>query len=230
VGPSYVADTTGGEELSGKFAKSWEGDGNGVPFTVRLRNSILPRKPVKDRINRAIRMVEMQIKRMDSALSKFYARDRALFNQIVDAYMQRDLERARALANELSEMRKTEKTMLYSKLALEQVAIRLRTVSEVGSFVSVLDPVTKVLRGLRSQLVGVVPDTERALMEINSVLSEVMANADYISEVNVDFEASSEDAQRILNEAIVVAEQRMREKLPELPADLMNGEPTKTEV
>jgi len=216
--------------LSGKFAKSWEGDGNGVPFTVRLRNSILPRKPVKDRINRAIRMVEMQIKRMDSALSKFYARDRALFNQIVDAYMQRDLERARALANELSEMRKTEKTMLYSKLALEQVAIRLRTVSEVGSFVSVLDPVTKVLRGLRSQLVGVVPDTERALMEINSVLSEVMANADYISEVNVDFEASSEDAQRILNEAIVVAEQRMREKLPELPADLMNGEPTKTEV
>ncbi len=216
--------------MSGKFAKSWEGDGNGVPFTVRLRNSILPRKPVKDRINRAIRMVEMQIKRMDSALSKFYARDRALFNQIVDAYMQRDLERARALANELSEMRKTEKTMLYSKLALEQVAIRLRTVSEVGSFVSVLDPVTKVLRGLRSQLVGVVPDTERALMEINSVLSEVMANADYISEVNVDFEASSEDAQRILNEAIVVAEQRMREKLPELPADLMNGEPTKTEV
>jgi len=216
--------------LSGKFAKSWEGDGNGVPFTVRLRNSILPRKPVKDRINRAVRMVEMQIKRMDSALSKFYARDRALFNQIVDAYMQRDLERARALANELSEMRKTEKTMLYSKLALEQVAIRLRTVSEVGSFVSVLDPVTKVLRGLRSQLVGVVPDTERALMEINSVLSEVMANADYISEVNVDFEASSEDAQRILNEAIVVAEQRMREKLPELPADLMNGEPTKTEV
>ena len=216
--------------MSGKFAKSWEGDGNGVPFTVRLRNSILPRKPVKDRINRAVRMVEMQIKRMDSALSKFYARDRALFNQIVDAYMQRDLERARALANELSEMRKTEKTMLYSKLALEQVAIRLRTVSEVGSFVSVLDPVTKVLRGLRSQLVGVVPDTERALMEINSVLSEVMANADYISEVNVDFEASSEDAQRILNEAIVVAEQRMREKLPELPADLMNGEPTKTEV
>ncbi|RLE81241.1 MAG: hypothetical protein DRJ36_01505 [Thermoprotei archaeon] len=177
--------------MSGKFAKSWEGDGNGVPFTVRLRNSILPRKPVKDRINRAIRMVEMQIKRMDSALSKFYARDRALFNQIVDAYMQRDLERARALANELSEMRKTEKTMLYSKLALEQVAIRLRTVSEVGSFVSVLDPVTKVLRGLRSQLVGVVPDTERALMDINSVLSEVMANADYISEVNVGFEASS---------------------------------------
>ena len=47
----------------------------------------------------------------------------------------------------------------------------------------------------------------------------------------LNFEATNEDAQRILSEAATVAEQRMKDKFPELPAGVPAvGEKAKTQT
>jgi hypothetical protein len=49
----------------------------------------------------------------------------------------------------------------------------------------------------------------------------------------LNFEAANEDAQKILNEAAMVAEQKIKEKFPELPAGISSqpiGEKTQTQT
>jgi len=49
--------------------------------------------------------------------------------------------------------------------------------------------------------------------------------------LNIDFQEANEDAQRILNEASTVAEQKVKEKFPQLPAGLPTfGEASQTET
>jgi len=50
------------------------------------------------------------------------------------------------------------------------------------------------------------------------MLNDIMIEAGHTTGMAPDFQAASEDAQQILKEAAVVAEQRMREKFPELPS------------
>ncbi|MEM2169817.1 MAG: hypothetical protein QW186_08490, partial [Candidatus Bathyarchaeia archaeon] len=136
----------------------------------------------------------------------------------VDAYSKHDLKRANVYANELAEIRKMANFMMNAELALERVALRLRTVTEVGNVAAVLAPVGRILQSVRTSIAGVFPNAERELGEITTLLDEVMIEASQVTGVSPDFEVASEEAQKILNEAAVVAEQRMREKFPELPA------------
>ena len=45
------------------------------------------------------------------------------------------MQRVNVFANELAEIRKMEKMIVHARLALEQIVIRLRTVSELGNVV-----------------------------------------------------------------------------------------------
>ena len=53
-----------------------------------------------------------------------------------------------------------------------------------------------------------------------------MKKVAFVSDVHANFEADNEDAERILAEASAVAEQRMREKFPEIPTQLSTPEET----
>lgn len=56
-------------------------------------------------------------------------------------------------------------------------------------------------------------------------------DAGHSTGLKVDFQEASEDAQKILNEASTVAEQKIKEKFPGLPAGIPTlGETTKTET
>ena len=203
--------------MSERFSKKWETRKEEQPFTNRIKEAVKPPGPLKPRLDFAVRRIELQVQKLDQATERFGQRDKTIFARIVDAYTKHDTSRANVFANELSEIRKMERLIINARLALEQIVLRLRTVSELGDVVSTLGPAVGVLRSVRAGLVSVFPEAENELGEIGNMLSGIMMEAGSGSGMTLNFDSVNEDAGKILNEAATVAEQRVKEKFPDLP-------------
>lgn len=207
----------GGINLSERFAKKWETRREEQQLADRIKGAVRPPGPLKPRLDFAVRRIELQTQKLDQATERFSQRDKAIFARIVDAYTKHDSARANVFANELAEIRKMERLIINARLALEQIVLRLRTVSELGDVVSTLGPAVGVLRSVRTGLASVFPEAESELGEIGNLLSGIMIEAGQGSGMTLNFDSVNEDAQQILTEASTVAEQRIKEKFPELP-------------
>jgi len=201
-----------------KFAKEWETRKGGVKAVLK------PQAPLRSRLEFAVRKIEAQSQRIEGTISRLKGRDTSLFSKVVDAYSKHDTQRANAFANELAEIRKTASFMMNAKLALERVILRLRTVTEIGNAAAILAPAAKVLQSVGKGIAGVLPNAELELGAVANLLNEIIIEAGQTTGMGFDFEAASEDAQKILSEAAIVAEQRMKEKFPELPTLKAPGE------
>lgn len=208
---------SGGINLSERFSRKWETRREEQPFTNRLKDAVKPPGPLKPRLDFAVRRIELQVQKLDQATDRFGQRDKTIFARIVDAYTKHDTARANVFANELAEIRKMEKLIINARLALEQIVLRLRTVSELGDVVSTLGPAVGVLRSVKAGLVSVFPEAESELGEIGNMLSGIMIEAGSGSGMTLNFDTVNEDATKILTEAATVAEQRVKEKFPDLP-------------
>ena len=221
--------------MSERFSKKWETRREEQPLTRRIQEAVKPPGPLKPRLDGAVRRIELQVNKLDQASEKFSVRDRTIFARIVDAYTKHDTARANVFANEQAEIRKMEKLITNARLALEQIVLRLRTVSELGDVVSTLGPAVGVLRTVRSGLVSVFPEAESELGEIGNLLSGIMMEAGTETGMSLNFNAVNEDATKILTEASTVAEQRIKEKFPDLPPGIPGlptpvGEKSSTET
>ncbi len=203
--------------MSERFAKKWETRKEEQPFTNRLKDAVKPPGPLKPRLDFAVRRIELQVQKLDQATDRFGQRDKAIFARIVDAYTKHDTARANVFASELAEVRKMSRLIINAKLALEQITLRLRTVSELGDVVSTLGPAVGVLRSVRAGLTSVFPEAESELGEIGNMLSGIMIEAGQGSGMTLNFDTVNEDAGKILTEAATVAEQRIKERFPDLP-------------
>jgi division protein CdvB (Snf7/Vps24/ESCRT-III family) len=199
--------------LSSKFIKKWEESDRG-----KLKSMIKPGMPLKSKIELAIRRIEAQMSYLESSLNRFADRDKYLFSKVVDAYSTNQISRANVFANELAELRKMANFMINAQLALERVILRLRTVTQLGNVVVNLAPATEVLHNVRTGIAGMLPNAEKELEQVGFMLNDIMVEAGQTTGIAPDFEVAGEDARRILNEAATVAEQRMKEKFPELPS------------
>lgn len=206
--------------MSERFSKKWETRREEQPFTNRIKEAVRPPGPLKPRLDFAVRRIELQVQKLDQATDRFGQRDKTIFARIVDAYTKHDSARANVFASELAEIRKMERLIINARLALEQIVLRLRTVSELGDVVSTLGPAVGVLRSVRAGLVSVFPEAENELGEIGNMLSGIMIEAGQGSGMTLNFDTVNEDAAKILTEASTVAEQRIKEKFPELPSGI----------
>ncbi|MCW4019683.1 MAG: Snf7 family protein [Candidatus Bathyarchaeota archaeon] len=199
--------------MSSKFIKRW-----GESHRSGIKTLLKPSTSLKSKVELAIRRIEAQMQYLESALNRFTDRDKYLFSKVVDAYSKNQIQRASVFANELAELRKMANFMMNAQLALERVVLRLRTVTQLGNVMVNLAPATKVLQNVRSGIAGVLPNAEKELEQIGTMLNDIMIEAGQTTGITPDFEVASEDARQILGEAAMVAEQRMKERFPELPA------------
>lgn len=197
-----------------KFSKEWEGNESGV--IDRVVSTIKPQQPLRYKLSLAIRRIETQAKALENAINNLSRRDKSLFSKVVDAYSEHDIKRAKVYANELAELRKTINLMSNAKLALERIALRLGTITHIGNAASVIAPALEILRDVRSNIVGLMPNAENEISSIMTMLDEIMIESGQVAGAGFDFEPTSEEAQKILEEAALVAEERMKEKFPEL--------------
>jgi division protein CdvB (Snf7/Vps24/ESCRT-III family) len=194
--------------MSRKFKQKWEEPSKGLGKIVRRS------KPLKPQISRVITRLESQNERLSSFLERYDSRDRELFEKVVLAHQRHDENNAKVLANELSEVRNQRNILLHSRLALENVCLRLRTVYEYGNVASTITGVTQTIGSLKSSISSVMPDIGNELFGVERILGDIVMDIGGTVDATYNFAPTSEDAHQILKEAAVVAENRTKEGLP----------------
>jgi division protein CdvB (Snf7/Vps24/ESCRT-III family) len=208
-----------------KFVDRWERKET-TGISTSIKDSIRPAGPLKPRLDAAVRSIQLQVQKLEIANQRFNERDRMMFSKVVDAYSKHDMDHAKIYANELAEIRKMSKMLMQAKMALEQIVMRLNTVTELGDIVVTLAPAMGVIRNVRTGISSLLPEAERELGDISTTLSSILVDAGQSSGLSLNFDSANEDAMKILNEASTVAEQKVREKFPELPAGVGTTEKT----
>ena len=197
-------------------------------FTQRVWNTIKPPPPLKPRIEQAQRKLQLQVARLDTVSSKLRERDQELFRKVVAAVQQHDMQYSAVLSNELSQIRKIGKMVNHAKLALEQIQIRLSTITELGDVVVVLNPAMAVVKNVRSGLVGMMPEVDSEMEEISQLLSGILVESAQVpnSSLPLTHDATDNDAQSILDEAASIVENSVKDKLPDLPTTMQKEKTT----
>ncbi len=209
--------------MSERFAKKWEPKKDGESLFDAIRSTAQPQPPLKPRLDLAVRKIDNQINKLDQANERFTQKDKTLFAKLVDAYGQHDSAHANIYANELAEIRKMTKIIMNARLALDQVSLRIKTVTELGDVITTLGPCIGVLRSVGAGMRGVLPEAENELGDIGNMLSGLMFEAGTNSGMSLNFNSVNEDASKILAEAAIVAEQKVNANLPDLPPGMPTG-------
>ena len=209
--------------MSERFAKKWEQKREENTALGAIRNTLQPPPALKPALDAATRKLDFQIQKLDQANERFVQKDKSLFSKLVDAYTQHDTAHANIYATELSELRKMSRLIMNARLALDQVSLRIKTVSELGDVCAMLGPCIGVLRSVSNGIGGVLPEAEGELGDIGNMLSGLMFEAGTSSGMSLNFENVNEDASKILAEAAIVAEQKVSANFPDLPPGMSTG-------
>jgi len=203
-----------------EFTKKWRSQEPKRSLHTRIREMVRPEDSVKDRIDLATRRMKLQIQRLEKSSDNLSKRDKTLFTRIVNAYSKHDMVRAGVLASELAEMRKIETVIVQTRLALEQIILRLGTVMDFGDAVSALAPTVNVLHSLKNGMSGIIPAAEKEFGEIGDLLQGIIIDSGQGSGFSMNLEATNEDSQKILKEAAAAAERKISGELPEIPVEV----------
>ena len=201
-----------------KFEKQWKTQENTDSFAKRTREAVRGPQPMKPQIQKATQQLTVEISRLDAAANRLKQRENSIFKKTVTAVQAHDQESSKAYSNELAEVRKMQKIVTQSKIALEQITTRLQTVTDVGDFAATIAPAIGVIRSVRTTLGEAMPDAQNSLGEIGAQLNSIMADVGQITGTNFYMAENSEEANKILSEASAIAEKRMSDSLPEVPA------------
>ena len=164
-----------------KFEKNWKAAQSSGSFGQKTRETIRGPQPLKPQIQKATGQLNQEVHRLDGALSRLKQRETAIFKKTVAAVQQHDEATSKAYSNELAEVKKMTKIVTQSKIALEQISMRLQTVTDVGDFAATLGPAIGVVRNVRKTLGTAMPDAQSALGDIGTELSSMMTDVGGLS-------------------------------------------------
>jgi division protein CdvB (Snf7/Vps24/ESCRT-III family) len=204
------------------FANKWEKKEESPGFVSRLRDTIKTPVPLKVQLDGANRQVKVLVSQLDGTINRIKQRDSTIFKQVVTSLAKHDTAHAAVYANELAEVRKMGTMVTQAQLALEQISLRLGTISDMGEIATTLAPAVTVMKNMKMGLQTVLPEADKEIGEISGLLSSILIDASATGGVSLNFDAANEEAQRVLDEASVVAEQRMKESFPEIPTTVFS--------
>ena len=209
------------------FDKTWARQET-QSITGKLRETVKPQGALKPRIQTAVNKLQVQISKMDSMLTKLHERDAQLFQRVVTAMQQHDTSTSRVLSNELAEIRKVTKMLGNARMSLEQVQLRLTTIHDLGDAMVAIGPAMSTMKGLKSSLGRFMPEADAELNAMSQTLNGLMMDSLAGDSFSMESDASSEETEKILQEASAVAEQQIGEKFPSVPFQTGHSSQTST--
>jgi division protein CdvB (Snf7/Vps24/ESCRT-III family) len=189
---------------------------NGTSPLNTINDSLKPSDSLKSRLQNSIRRIELENQRLSQASQRFQNRDKMIFDKVVEAYSKHDVASASVYANELVEIRKMEKMILQASLALEQISLRMMTVTDLGDIAVTLIPITQVIKEIKPGIDSISPQAEREFNNVGDVLNGLVVDSGIVADMNMNFEAANGDSTKILEEAKNITESRISETFPVL--------------
>ena len=126
------------------FSEKWNVLKNKETLSQKFMGTVKPDAPLKNRLDVAQKRLQQQIVKLGETEQKLKQKDSMFMDKIVEATKTNNQAYAKMYATELAEIRKNNKTVSNAKLSMEQVQIRLNTVSELGDVVVTLSPCMSV--------------------------------------------------------------------------------------
>ena len=172
----------------------------------------------KSDIVNASLVLNSQLTRLRMLDKKFTAMDKDLRNQIAANIKSDNNDRAKAIANELANIRHVKRTTQNMSLALEVVVIRFSTINEFAMILETINPTIEMIKDIQKDVSKAVPTASEVLSEMSSVTSDVLINSNIKPETKVPISLPVDtEALSILNEVEGILENEAKAKLPEVP-------------
>ena len=202
----------------GYISKNWNGFKNGLSLSEKLLDKVKPGLSLKNRIESSQKQLQLQISRLEGTQKKLQLNHDQIFKKIVDAKMLRNESKARSYAIELQELRKVKNAIGGAKLAMEQIRLRLSTVSELGDIVVTLSPCMSLIKGLTPSISNIMPNLNTTMQDLSNMLGDMISTSSLSTEPVFTSEQNSEDTTAILNEAHNILEGKTKHSIPEPPS------------
>ena len=165
-------------------------------------------------------VVHNQLIRLNMLNKKFTLMDKDLRYKIAANIKVGNNVTARALAIELSNIHRVQRTTQNMSLALEVIVIRFSTINEFALVLDTINPTIDMIKDIQSDISRTVPTASHLLSEMTSMTSDVLHNTDIKSEVGKISNSMDADALSILNEVEGILEDEAKSRLPEVPSTI----------
>ncbi len=199
----------------------WSRNGNDESLSQKIIDKVIPEAPIKNKIDEAQKKLQFQITKLDGIHGKLQMKHDFVFEKIVDAQRVNNQTYAKAYAIELNQIRKMRNMIGGAKLAMEQIQIRLNTVSELGDVVVTLSPAMSIIKGLSTSLGGIMPEANAYMEDLSNMLGDVMKGSTVSTNNSLSIaDNTSTETYAILEEAHDIIEGRAKASIPEVPSEL----------
>ena len=202
----------------GYLIKNWNNIKSSINLSQKVLDKVKPETSLKNRITFAQKKLQLQITRLDETHKKLQQNHDRIFQKVVYAQKTGDESRAKAYALEVTQIRKVRNIVGESKLAMEQIQLRLNTVSELGDVVVTLSPCMSLIKGLAPSISGFLPEMNTTMNDLSNLfdgmISDSSLKTDSVFETNQD----SPDAKAILEEVHAVLEGETKTNIPAPPS------------
>jgi len=161
----------------------------------------------KGKIVTALKEIEVQRRELETLRGRLSERRQKLFDSTVRALQEKNKSKANVFANEHAEVRKTQKVVEASELALMQVTLRLQSIMEIGDAMAHMTTAFKSLKVVSKTMEGFVPALEGTSESINNTLAETMAQMGNLSP-GITVDIHNENAEELVDQARKFAEEQ----------------------
>jgi division protein CdvB (Snf7/Vps24/ESCRT-III family) len=171
-------------------------------------------------ITNASAVVNTQLSKLRMLERKFSNMDDKFSVEISTLMKNGNNARAKALANELVNIRRIKNITRNMNLTLEMLVIRFSTLKDFGMIMNTIEPTIDMIKSIQLDISAIVPAANGVLSEMSEVSSEVLSES---TKINGNFAIPTSvdsDALDILTEIESVMEQDAKTKLPEIPTEI----------
>ena len=106
-----------------------------------------------------------------------------------------------------------------AKLSMEQIQIRLNTVSELGDVVVTLSPCMSLIKGLSTELGGMMPTVSDSMQDLSNMLGDIVTGSSITHDGSLgQMDTMNSDATAILEEAQTIVSENTRQSMPDPPS------------
>ena len=203
----------------GYIAKNWREVKNGI-LSQKFLDRVRPEARLKNKMYDAGKKMESQILRLEQTHTKLKQNYDHIFKKIVECKRNGNNEnesRARTYAIELQEIKKAKNKIAEAKLAMEQIKLRLSTVSELGDIVVTLSPCMSLIKGLAPSISTLMPQMHTSMEDLTNMFGDMLTDSSLSQESMTPIHQGNTDTDAILQEAHDVIEGKTRTAMPEPP-------------
>ena len=203
----------------GYIAKNWREVKNGI-LSQKFLDRVRPEARLKNKMYDAGKKMESQILRLEQTHTKLKQNYDHIFKKIVECKRNGNNEnesRARTYAIELQEIKKAKNKIAEAKLAMEQIKLRLNTVSELGDIVVTLSPCMSLIKGLAPSISTLMPQMHTSMEDLTNMFGDMLTDSSLSQESMTPIHQGNTDTDAILQEAHDVIEGKTRTAMPEPP-------------